>query len=383
MIVGQGAMLAMVAFHLLLWLQLWLAAPALPDFHNTYVAGTIWLHQHSVAYDLGLAETAQAKSAHDLHSPYHFNPFVQIPAWLWVAGLLARLPYRAAYLMLTLANLAMVAISAWFLIGAGVSRAHRVSLYLLVAAALPTWIDLFQAQTMPLVLLATATGYKLSASRPRLGGLILSLAGFRYHVSAPVVLALAWGRRRLLVGLLLGVVGVGLASLIAVDGNLAAWIATTKYVSTIYLPVGYSLRYFVQFTPKELHSSLNIAIIPLGVALGVWLFWRLPRSSCSSLLAVAIAWSLVTPYSYLGDLSLIVLLTVGYLAELIRQARLSVVAIVATCALLAGLELTPTFSFLSLFPAELLLLIAIAGDIRDPIMRGQATAKNAAGAASA
>lgn len=359
-------MLAMVAFHLFLWLQLWLAAPALPDFHNTYVAGTIWLHQHSVAYDVGLAETAQEKSAHALHSPYHFNPFVQIPAWLWVAGPLARLPYRAAYLTLTLANLAMVATSAWVLIGVGVSRTHRVSLYLLVAAALSTWIDLFQAQTVPLVLLATATGYRLSASRPRLGGLILSLAGFRYHVSAPVVLALAWGHRKLLMGLLLGVVGIGLASLIAVDGNLAGWIATTKYVSTIYLPVGYSLRYFVQFTPQQFHSTLNIAIIPLGLALGAWLFWRLPRPTCSSLLAVAIVWSFVTPYSYPGDLSLIVLLTAGYLAELIRQASLSAVAVVATCALLAGLELTPTFSFLSLFPAELLMLVAISRDLKRP-----------------
>lgn len=368
-VVAQGAMLAMLSFHLFLWLQLWLKAPALPDFHNTYAAAGIWLHSHSAAYDLSTAMLAQAASAKALDSPYHFNPFVQIPAWLWVGGVLARLPYRAAYWAITVADVAMIAGATRLIVGSGLPRATRFSLYLFVAAALPTWVALFQAQTIPLSLLAAAAGFRLSSARPKLGGLLLSLGVVRYHVAGPVMFAVAWGRPLLTIGLLVGLGVIGVASVVAVDGNVAAWIASTRYVSTIYHPTDYSLRYFMEFTPSQARAFLNIAIIPLGAALAAYLYPRSPRGSCRALLAVALAWSLVTPYSYLGDLSLLVLLTAGSLAEWLRAGRLPLLPLVACAALLAGLELTPTFSFLSLLPAELLLLAALSQPAPNPEIR--------------
>jgi Glycosyltransferase family 87 len=259
---------------------------------------------------------AQHDLARTLHSDVALTPYVQLPASLVLVLPLAQLPYIAAYVVMSLLNVALVVAAVGLLVERrGLGRAQRALLWPVGVSSLPLLISVYQAQTIPFVLFATALAIRAATFRPGTAGVALAVAGLRYHVVLGVVGALVLVRPRVIAGFAGGLAALGLLSVAVVGGDFGGLASSLKFAHANYDAVGYAVPGLVRVLPGPVRYPVW-GIAAVGVLV---LAMRAARRHAdrpgAAALAGGTAWLMVAPFLYPHDLALLPLLCVAALAE--------------------------------------------------------------------
>ena len=225
------------------------------DLRAFYTAGINVRTGHAAQlYDYdGQQQTQRALFGdHGQTLPFLYPAFAALPF-----ALASLLPYREAFLLVLLANLGCLYLSARLLLAcypqAELSSGMLTALYL---SFFPMAIALMQGQVSCLLLLIFSAFYcLLVARRPFLAGLCLALALLKFQLALPVVLLyLVWKRLRVVGGFVSGGAVLGLLS-VALTGPAGA-------VSYLRLLRGVSARNLTNPATAKVKYGMNAADMP-------------------------------------------------------------------------------------------------------------------------
>lgn len=170
------------------------------DFLTDYAGGYIVrTGDGGRLYDLTLQETTErAVSPAEDAAGENVNPFVLPPVAAWLFAPLTLLPFRAAHLLFSLANLAALAAAVLLLRDElrAVDARLRATLLGVFALSMPTVTNISWGQVDLLLVLAMLLGWRaLRSGHDAPAGVALSLALLKPHFLAGVVLLLLVQRR--------------------------------------------------------------------------------------------------------------------------------------------------------------------------------------------
>lgn len=244
----------MVAMHLVfLWNMRDRILRGDPDFTAFYAAGTLLRSGRGFQiYDPDAQFTVQQQftSDSDLRSGplrYIHPPFEA----LWFAAF-SLVPYRTAFVLWGIANLAILIAAALLLRRTALSSTpiQDWDVVLALLAFFPVFANFFQGQDAILLLLVVVLALRaLKAKADFVAGCWLALGLFRFQLMIPLVLVLLlWGRRRLGLGFV-----AGAAALTLLSAGITGWHTLIEYPR--YLWQWRSLPGFGR-TPASLLPSL-------------------------------------------------------------------------------------------------------------------------------
>jgi alpha-1,2-mannosyltransferase len=283
------------------------------DFSNVYAAGTYVLDGHAAAPFNWPAQHAREQAIFGDKTPFygwHYPPF-----FLFVAGLLALMPYALALAVWQGATLALYLGTIWIILravsagtGAQPNVLTRDPLWMILALAFPAvFINIGHGHNG--FLTAALLGAALIAldRRPVLAGILFGLIAYKpqFGVLIPLVL-IATGRWRALFAGGVTVAVLALATLVAFGPEVwRAFLASTHLTRVEVLEQGGTGWHKIQsaFSIVRMWGgsvSLAYAVqgaVTIALAAALTWLWRSPAAYPLKAGALAIGAILATPYS--------------------------------------------------------------------------------------
>src|SRR5581483_11617291 len=183
------------------------------DFSNVYAAGTYVLDGNATAAFGWPAQHARERAIFGDETPFygwHYPPF-----FLFVAGLLALMPYALALAVWQGTTFALYLGTIWLVLRAQAPQLAREPLWLLLAVAFPAvFINLGHGHNGFLTAALFGSALVLLDRRPVIAGVLLGLMAYKpqFGVLIPLVL-LATGRLRAFAAAMIAVLALTLATL--------------------------------------------------------------------------------------------------------------------------------------------------------------------------
>jgi hypothetical protein len=280
------------------------------DFSNVYAAGTYVLEGRPVAPFEPSLQHAREREIFGAGTPFygwHYPPF-----FLFVAALLALLPYGLALLVWQAATfmLYLVTIRAILTMPAPAAVQERPAvdpLWLLLAAAYPAvLVNVGHGHNGFLTAALLGGALVLLDRRPAVAGVLLGLLAYKpqFGLLIPLVLA-ATGRWRTFGFAAITVAALAIASTAAFGPEVwSAFLASTEFTRTVILERGDTGWHKIQSVFSWVRmwgGSVTLAYAAqagVTIALGIALvrLWRRPRPYPLQAAGLAIAAVLATPY---------------------------------------------------------------------------------------
>ena len=256
-----------------------------------------------------------------------FKPFINPPPVAWVGAPIAMLPWPVAAATWTIGGCALVLLAV--LLAAPRDLRHQLGYALVAVAFTPIVGAVRDGQMVLLVAFGIILGVRLLESGHRVfAGFAFAMIGVKPHLAlvVPLALALAGQWRTLAVLLSTGAVLAGASALSVGPTGVHDYVALLQWATTFDVQR--------QRSPMWLAGPGGVAVLEsltvLAVAAALFV---LRRSGLRVLLGVACVGSLlISPYTNVGDLTLIVLP-----AWLLYNGRWSVAAVIAV-GLVAAVE---------------------------------------------
>lgn len=275
----------MVAMHLMfLWNMRNRISRGDPDFTAFYTAGWLLRSGHGAQlYDPGAQFRLQQQFTADpeirrgplryIHPPFEALLFVPFTF----------LPYRSAFVLWDLVNLALLAVAGVLLRTLTLSNTsiHAGDVVLGLLAFFPVYANFFQGQDAILLLLIVILSLRaLVAKADFMAGCWLAIGLFRFQLVIPLVLVLAiWGRRRLATGF-----AATAAALALISAVIVGWNALIGYPR--YLWLWTSVSGFGRTPPSLLPSLIGLMTGWQSLNPIHWLLLRLALILSAGLLIV-------------------------------------------------------------------------------------------------
>ena len=315
------------------------------DFNNVYTAGQFVVGgEPAAAYDLERHRQAQIVLTANPNST--FFPWPYPPTFLFIAGLLALMPYAAAMFTWSVGGLALFAMPLWKI---APKPAHFAILLAMPAA----WLNAFVGQNGTLT--AGLIGGALLAlpTRPILAGIFIGLLSYKPHLGMLFPIALmAAGQWRAFAAAAVTFITLALLSVIAF--GTAPWIAFPGQIEHVMALVG------VAEQPERLQSLLGFALA-IGVPASTGTF---AQTLLTLLLIAAVAWTwhsktisfdlkaallavavtLASPYQFVYDLPVLTIAQAFLIRHLAAKGAISwpdILALVAVNVLVLAFAATP------------------------------------------
>jgi hypothetical protein len=282
------------------------------DFSNVYAAGTyVRDGTPALAYDWP-AQHAREQQIFGSKTPFfgwHYPPY-----FLFIAGLLATMPYLLALAVWQLATLALYLLTVRTILKTTSHRGLAADpLWLLVALAFPAvFVNIGHGHNGFLTAALIGTALLLLDRRPLVAGVLFGLIAYKpqFGVLIPLVL-IATGRWRVFAAAAATVAALTLATLIAFGPEVwRAFLASTALTRIEVLEQGGTGWYKIQsvFSVVRMwgggvplaYAAQTAVTVGLAVAL-IWL-WRSAAAFPLKAAALIIAAVLATPYSLDYDL---------------------------------------------------------------------------------
>jgi arabinofuranan 3-O-arabinosyltransferase len=290
------------------WSGTWLVAPdgsgVASDFVNVWAAGKlVWQGSPAAAYDWPVhkaVEVAAVGHPFDGYFGWHYPP-----TFLFVAAMLALIPYAAAYSLWVFATFPLYLAVIRAIVG------ERVG-YIL-AAAFPAVLGNFVVGQNGFLSAALLGGSLLLIERrPTLAGTLIGLLAYKPHLGLlfPIVL-IAGGHWRVIAAAGITAALTAFASLVAFGTTTwAAFFANIGHTSQAFLSdgwAGFGKLQTIFGLIRVLGGSEPLAwalqaIVALVAVAAVSLFWRSRASRELKAAAFGCGVLLATPYLYLYDL---------------------------------------------------------------------------------
>ena len=327
------------------WLIDGYGVPQNNDFNNVYTAGQLAVEgAPEAAYDL--ERHRQAQIALTGNSKSVFFPWPYPPTFLFVASLLALMPYAAAMFTWSIGSLAFFTMALWRI---APTPAHFAILLAMPAA----WLNAFVGQNGALT--AGLIGGALLAlpSRPILAGVFIGLLSYKPHLGILFPIALiAAGHWRAFASAAVTVIALAVASIAAY--GTAPWLAFPAQIGHVMALVDAADQ------PERLQSLLGFAIaigaptsagtlaqslLTLALVAAVAWTWRSAAVSFdlkAALLATAV--TLASPYQFVYDLPVLTIAQAYLLRYLAANGPLSwldVIALALVNVLILAFAATP------------------------------------------
>lgn len=310
------------------------------DFLTYYSVGRV-ASEHGLArvYDLDLAAATQAETAGVLPGSQDVLPPNHPPFLYPFLALLARLPYRGAYLGYALLLYLLAAVSLPVL-GRALKQSGwpRTAIWLAGAGILlfePFFMSVLKGQDSALLLLGGLLWLSgFLRGDDRLSGLGLSLTLIRPQIALPLALPFLFRRRRVFGWFLLGAAVLGLYSFLQVG-----WDGAMDYLHILTLSAGgegYGMEEAAMFNFVGLLRRLAPGLDPetvraIGWGLyaaalfGLCAWWGFSKEIRLRNLALAVSLTLFTvPHLHYHDLTLLVVPLLGAAAAGVAAGRLQV-----------------------------------------------------------
>jgi len=325
------------------------------DYRYPFLAGRIGMASGwDRIYDFSQQRQMWTSHWHDA-----FKPFINPPPVAWVGAPMAILPWPLAAATWTVGGCALVLLAV--LLAAPRDWRRQLCFALVAVAFTPIVGAVRDGQMVLLVAVGVILGMRLLESDHKvLAGVAFALIGVKPHLALMVPLALALARQWRTLAVLMGTGTVLLGVSVASVGSAGIH----DYLGLLQWATSFDVQR--QRSPMWLAGPGGVAIIETLTVLAVTgALILLRRRGLRVLLAVACVGSLlVSPYTNVGDLTLVVLP-----AWLLYSGRWSAAAVVAVVLVAAveGLELWPRSVPLAEFLALGALVVAEAR--REPAAR--------------
>ena len=308
---------ALLLAYVLIWAQLPSTGIDRSDFTSSYAAGLLLRHPGgSAVYDAATQTALRDR----LIAPVHNGavPFVDAPPAALLVAPVTLLSLAPAYRVWTLLSLLLLVVAVVVAVRSapwppGAGRSRRIAAGAAALASMGTWTLLLQGQWGSLTALGLALAYRdwRRGNQVR-GALILVVAAgiAKPHLALGLgAFLLGWGSRRVLLGAVVGVAGLAIASLAAVGtaGVIAfAGLATAQGGA-------WDLRRMLSFIaiPGSIagNGTTSEVIGLAGTAAACVVAWRLgalarrrPDRLAAALVAAAVLSLLGAPHAYAQDL---------------------------------------------------------------------------------
>jgi len=273
------------------------------DFSNVYAAGTYVLDGHAAAAFDWPAQHAREQAIFGEATPFygwHYPPF-----FLFIAGLLALMPYALSLAVWQGATLALYLLTIRAILPPPLVRDR---LWLLLAVAFPAvFVNIGHGHNGFLTAALLGTALVILDRRPIVAGILFGLIAYKpqFGVMIPLVL-IATGRWRTFVAAAATVAALGVATLLAFGPEVwRAFFASAHLTREVVLEQGGTGWHKIQsvFSVVRMwgggvplaYAAQGIITAMLAAAL-VWL-WRGTASYPIKTAALCIAAILATPYS--------------------------------------------------------------------------------------
>ncbi|MBK9077914.1 MAG: glycosyltransferase family 87 protein [Hyphomicrobium sp.] len=298
------------------------------DFNNVYTAGQFVLQgEPGAAYDWERHKQAQIALTQNPNST--FFPWPYPPMFLFVASLLALMPYAVSMFTWSAGTLALFALPLWRI---AARPAHFAILLALPAVWLNTYVGqngAFTAALIGLALLALPT-------RPVLAGIFIGLLSYKPHLGLLFPIALiAAGQWRAFVAagvtvtalIVATILAYGVAPWLAWPGQLEQVMAIVKVADTperLQSLFGLSMSLGI---PTSVGTAAQFALTLMLVAGIAWTWHRkdIPYDLKAGLLATAV--TLASPYQFVYDLPVLTIAQAFLLHHISSAGRISAIDI--------------------------------------------------------
>lgn len=237
---------------------------------------------------------------------------------------LSRLPYLTAYVLLTLAFVAIL-IGTMLVATRGLSRPDGLLLTLAVVASLPMADAFVEAQTTIPMMVFVAAATLAADTHPRLAGLFAAVAFLRYQTAVGALGGLLLVRPRLIPAFVAGVLLLAGLGLLLLGGHPEVMLPGIRYGIGGFLSAPFSIPGVAGRWTWPLDALMFV--VSLATA------WRVRGLTPAAMLAGNVGWVAVSPFVYMHDLALTPLLTALLLVRLAR-VELPVVPVAFAGALL-------------------------------------------------
>ncbi|MGH7902647.1 MAG: glycosyltransferase 87 family protein [Candidatus Dormibacteraceae bacterium] len=318
-------------FYLFNWARFLTGSLRGPDFFSFYAAARLYLARGGPhVYELTAQKHFQDLVTAAWPGRYVLLPYVHPPYYTFLIAPLGWLPYRSAYLLAGLVNVALLAAVVALLVrGSNLKRVPAAAAAALAVGFYPAFVTLLQGQSDFVMMLPLAGAY-LAWGRGRQGtaGSLAGLAMVKPQLLLLLpVLFIARRAWRALVAFVAVVAVLAAGSLAAFGtsgvldylGVIGPWAVGRRSASPISNQTIFSLRGVLDQMPGG-HLPALIVLAALLTLVGLSLLWRpdLPRLDMALAVSASLA---LSPYQNLHDLSL--LLVPGFaLATLLSSGRL-------------------------------------------------------------
>jgi hypothetical protein len=308
---------ALLLAYVLIWAELPSTGIDRSDFTSSYAAGLLLRHPGgSAVYDAA----TQTALRNRLIAPVHNGavPFVDAPPAALLVAPVTLLNLAPAYRAWTLLSLLILVIAVVVAVRSapwppGACRTWRIATGAAALASMGTWTLLLQGQWGSLTALGLALAYRdwRRGNHVR-GALILVVAAgiAKPHLALGLgAFLLGWGSRRVLLGAVMGVAGLAIASVVAVGtAGVVAFAALATAQGGAW-----DLRRMLSFIaiPGSIagNGTTSEVIGLAGTAVACVVAWRLgvlarrhPDRLAPALIAAAVLSLLGAPHAYAQDL---------------------------------------------------------------------------------
>ena len=222
---------------------------------------------------------------------------------------LSRLPYLTAYVVLTLAFVALLS-GTMLLATRGLARPDALLLTLAVVASLPMADAFVEAQTTIPMMVFVAAADLTADTHPRLAGLFAALAFLRYQTAIGALGGLLLVRPRLIPAFGAGVLLLAGLGVLLLGGHPEVMLPGIRYGIGGFLSAPFSI--------PGVAGRWTWPLDGLMFVLSVATAWRVRSLTSAAMLAGSVGWVAVSPFVYMHDLALTPLLTALLLVRLSR-----------------------------------------------------------------
>jgi Glycosyltransferase family 87 len=332
---------ALLLAYVLVWARLPTADVDRSDFTSSYVAGLLLRHLGGAAVYDAATQTAVRDQ---LIAPVHNGavPFVDAPPAAVLVAPVTWLDLATAYRLWTALSLALLVLAVLVAVRSApwpdaTPRIWRLAAAMVALASMGTWTLLLQGQWTSLTALGLAFAFRDWRHGHELRGsviLVLAAGVAKPHLALGLAaFLLGWGRRRVILGALGGVAGLGVASLVAVGtaGVLAfAGLATAQSGA-------WDLRRMLSFIaiPGSIagNGTTSEVIGLAGTAAACLVAWRLgalarrrPERFDRALIAAAVLSLVGAPHAYAQDLVMLAPVLIWAIA-IAAERRIAIVGL--------------------------------------------------------
>ena len=320
--------------------------PANNDFNNVYTAGQLVLAgEPAAAYDWDRHKQMQRELTGDVKSA--FFPWPYPPTFLFIASILALMPYAVLRFTWAVATFAMYAIA--------LQRITPTSTQFAVLLATPAaWFSMFVGQNGAFT--AALVGFALVTlpSQPVIAGICIGLLSYKPHLGLlfPIALAAA-GHWRAFFAAGVTVAALAIASVLAYGtGPWLAMPAQLEHVMAIVKVADYPQRLQSVFglsislaLPPQVASALQLLLL-LGLAAATAWIWKQKDVAYDLKAAFLVAaLTLASPYQFVYDLPVLTIAQAFFLRYLWRENALGLTDI---CMLILVNELVYLYASFSI-----------------------------------